>query len=437
MTWCCTRRRATARPSCRATGAMSCWPTRTTGAWPAAVIRVARGEESGDDAGPGHRDELAPPVLPGPGVEPPDRRWEQDPVLPEVPMAPDQCCIYVGSCRIMTGMERKEERIAALITAADRLGRKFEVTDLLRYPRLLNLASDWLLDEPRPTEQGFTQEMWDQVNQGQWLTNGQAKGVLNVIVARARYQAARAAIPQTAYTNAAQFAWSLAEVRNGRYRVEFGDGSSLAVRLSDMDVENGTEWARRQPKGTRNVSLLTQGADGWTGSGWISPDGQPQGKAKSGSVNQALEILAKAGDTLQYGVAFARQGNCCFICGRNLDTAESIDAGYGPVCADKWGLPWGQKQTPAAVEEARQQAASEPEDDGDGPDQEGLGYTERDDEAYDEMVRQTVVTPNPRPSIYEEADRKNKAINDRMQAKRARGEKLTYEDIFPEDEENY
>jgi len=346
----------------------------------------------------------------------------------------------------MTGMERKEERIAALITAADRLGRKFEVTDLLRYPRLLNLASDWLLDEPRPTEQGFTQEMWDQVNQGQWLTNGQAKGVLNVIVARARYQAARAAIPQTAYTNAAQFAWSLAEVRNGRYRVEFGDGSSLAVRLSDMDVENGTEWARRQPKGTRNVSLLTQGADGWTGSGWISPDGQPQGKAKSGSVNQALEILAKAGDTLQYGVAFARQGNCCFICGRNLDTAESIDAGYGPVCADKWGLPWGDKQTPEAVQAARDAeatTASRPEA-GDGPDQEGLGYTEVDDEARDEMERDDLasdpvsfyaaVDAAPKRNPYAEADARNKAVNDRIRAKRAAGEKLTYDDIFGEDE---
>lgn len=31
---------------------------------------------------------------------------------------------------------------------------------------------------------------------------------------------------------------------------------------------------------------------------------------------------------------------CCF-CGRDLDTKESIFAGYGPICADKYGLPWG------------------------------------------------------------------------------------------------
>ena len=32
--------------------------------------------------------------------------------------------------------------------------------------------------------------------------------------------------------------------------------------------------------------------------------------------------------------------NCCF-CSKQLDTKESQFAGYGPVCADKWGLPWG------------------------------------------------------------------------------------------------
>lgn len=32
--------------------------------------------------------------------------------------------------------------------------------------------------------------------------------------------------------------------------------------------------------------------------------------------------------------------SCCF-CNKALDTKESVKAGYGPVCADKWGLPWG------------------------------------------------------------------------------------------------
>lgn len=33
-------------------------------------------------------------------------------------------------------------------------------------------------------------------------------------------------------------------------------------------------------------------------------------------------------------------GECCF-CGRHLDTAASVAAGYGPICAEKFGLAWG------------------------------------------------------------------------------------------------
>jgi hypothetical protein len=32
--------------------------------------------------------------------------------------------------------------------------------------------------------------------------------------------------------------------------------------------------------------------------------------------------------------------NCCF-CGIELTTKESVAAGYGPICAENWGLPWG------------------------------------------------------------------------------------------------
>jgi Family of unknown function (DUF6011) len=35
-----------------------------------------------------------------------------------------------------------------------------------------------------------------------------------------------------------------------------------------------------------------------------------------------------------------RTGNCCF-CGKTLETNQSLAAGYGPVCADHYGLPWG------------------------------------------------------------------------------------------------
>lgn len=44
------------------------------------------------------------------------------------------------------------------------------------------------------------------------------------------------------------------------------------------------------------------------------------------------------------GVEGHATGSCCF-CGRHLDTKESVAAGYGPVCANKYGLPWGEDGT--------------------------------------------------------------------------------------------
>lgn len=31
----------------------------------------------------------------------------------------------------------------------------------------------------------------------------------------------------------------------------------------------------------------------------------------------------------------------CMFCGRGLKTTDSVYFGYGPICADKWGLEWG------------------------------------------------------------------------------------------------
>lgn len=45
-----------------------------------------------------------------------------------------------------------------------------------------------------------------------------------------------------------------------------------------------------------------------------------------------------------------RTNHCCF-CGLTLTTPESVGNGYGPVCADNWGLPWA--NTPAARRESK------------------------------------------------------------------------------------
>lgn len=36
-----------------------------------------------------------------------------------------------------------------------------------------------------------------------------------------------------------------------------------------------------------------------------------------------------------------KMGRCCF-CGLELTDERSVAVGYGPICADNWGLPWGE-----------------------------------------------------------------------------------------------
>lgn len=43
--------------------------------------------------------------------------------------------------------------------------------------------------------------------------------------------------------------------------------------------------------------------------------------------------------TSELAIQGRKSGSCCF-CHRQLDNAISVAMGYGPICAEKYGLPW-------------------------------------------------------------------------------------------------
>ncbi len=49
-------------------------------------------------------------------------------------------------------------------------------------------------------------------------------------------------------------------------------------------------------------------------------------------------------------------GRCCF-CNSSLSDLKSVDVGYGPICAKKWGLPHGKKAKPSKIKVADAQIA--------------------------------------------------------------------------------
>lgn len=47
-----------------------------------------------------------------------------------------------------------------------------------------------------------------------------------------------------------------------------------------------------------------------------------------------------------------KYSNCCF-CGLELTNKNSLTVGYGPICAEKWGLPWEGTADEKEAEELR------------------------------------------------------------------------------------
>lgn len=96
--------------------------------------------------------------------------------------------------------------------------------------------------------------------------------------------------------------------------------------------------------GTSKIDVYV---DGWAGHGYRKYAGsivddklRPYGKDRmSDDVVDVIRRLAK--DPYRTAKAMAKLLGVCMYCGQRLSDDRSKSAGYGPVCADNWGLPWG------------------------------------------------------------------------------------------------
>lgn len=59
------------------------------------------------------------------------------------------------------------------------------------------------------------------------------------------------------------------------------------------------------------------------------------------AIGRALKAMAQDPDGAAR--AYGKLTSSCCFCGLELSDDRSIAAGYGPICAAKWGLAWGEK----------------------------------------------------------------------------------------------
>ena len=128
----------------------------------------------------------------------------------------------------------------------------------------------------------------------------------------------------------------------------------IVLTRDDVTVQLTMAGDKSRQPGTVNV--MTPGAYGEnTWFGRIDLDGRfNPSRSCTPLVEQLLRDLAAdpAKVAGQHGVA---TGSCCF-CRRDLSDKRSRTVGYGPDCAVKYGLPWGDTSAADAADKAAREA---------------------------------------------------------------------------------
>ena len=84
--------------------------------------------------------------------------------------------------------------------------------------------------------------------------------------------------------------------------------------------------------------------------GHIKPTGEFfPGRDYEPAILSFLEEFSK--DPVGMAIRSGKESGSCVFCSIELTTDESVSAGYGPVCAKKWGLPWGNRKGLHTVQE--------------------------------------------------------------------------------------
>ncbi len=130
---------------------------------------------------------------------------------------------------------------------------------------------------------------------------------------------------------------------------------TLAVPLStrsDFAIRLTVAGPQARVPGSINVTTAEKGYDGkrgWLGrvtlDGIFAPsDGRDLGNCDPTWADKVqVKLKALAADPAATATEHGRlTGNCCF-CGISLTDERSTAMGYGPICADHYGLPWGER----------------------------------------------------------------------------------------------
>jgi hypothetical protein len=136
-----------------------------------------------------------------------------------------------------------------------------------------------------------------------------------------------------------------------------GSRAAIVFRTINSPVDHGAPiefrlsvaGERSQQPGSINVTDAAAGFENRIWYGRITTSGawQPSRKIPAAELTLVAAALTRfdadpAAAAADYGHTV---GSCCF-CRRELTDERSVTVGYGPICAAKFGLPWGEVPGP-------------------------------------------------------------------------------------------
>jgi hypothetical protein len=143
--------------------------------------------------------------------------------------------------------------------------------------------------------------------------------------------------------------------------VDLGDVSGL-VELFDKAAAAGIKWpklraltpsgetlrihrAGEKSKHLGQIMVTTKRHDENVYYGRVDLEGRfhPSQQVSPEMIEDAKPaLIAMATDPATAGKAYGKATGSCAFCALPLDDGRSVSVGYGPVCAENFGLPWGQ-----------------------------------------------------------------------------------------------
>lgn len=128
-------------------------------------------------------------------------------------------------------------------------------------------------------------------------------------------------------------------LKSPKVRAILPDGKRMTIKLAGPQSRNAGDLYASTGSGETRVYL-----------GRVDRAGvfHPSFKAPPEALGPCVETLtAIAKDPAAAGKAYGVQTSSCSFCSLPLEDARSVSAGYGPICAERWGLPWGETSEPA------------------------------------------------------------------------------------------